>query len=307
MTAPLSITPVSNDEHLPIRAVAAATGLGTGTLRMWERRYGRPVPVRLESGHRRYTQDHVRWLRKVAEALARGSRPGDVVPLPESELDALLAAKSPLDSVQSEAADRFVALAHALDADGLRALLDDGLARHGERGMLDAVIAPALTAVGRAWADGTLEICHEHFASEVLQDFLRGFGRSTHESAPALLVVTTLPGELHGLGARMAASVCRIRGFEVRSLGVDTPLVEIVRAANQTNADAILVSVSIANGGVATDRELADLRSMLPADMRLLVGGRGARRARRGPRGVEYVDNLSELDEWLTRLAASRA
>jgi methanogenic corrinoid protein MtbC1 len=295
------------DELVPIRAVSAATGLATGTLRMWERRYGRPVPVRLESGHRRYTQDHVRWLRKVAEALARGSRPGDVVPLPEGDLDALLAAHGVSEGPPSAVAEDFVRLAEALDADGMNALLQRELATHGPRAMLEATIAPALTAVGRAWADGRIEVCHEHFASEVLQDFLRGFSADPAEGATALLVVTTLPGEMHGIGARMAAAVCRLRGFEVRSLGVDTPLVDIVRAVEQTDADAVLVSISIANGGVSTDRELAELRSSLGADVRLLAGGAGARRARRGPRGVEYVQDLSELDEWLTQLAASRA
>ena len=38
-------------------------------MRIWERRYGRPEAVRLPSGHRRYTDAQVTWLRRVAEAL----------------------------------------------------------------------------------------------------------------------------------------------------------------------------------------------------------------------------------------------
>ena len=54
-------------ELYPIGTVADVTGVNPITLRAWERRYGKPRAVRLPSGHRRYTQDQVRWLRRIAE------------------------------------------------------------------------------------------------------------------------------------------------------------------------------------------------------------------------------------------------
>ena len=42
------------DRGIAIGELAARTGIGEGTLRMWERRHGFPVPQRLPSGHRRY-------------------------------------------------------------------------------------------------------------------------------------------------------------------------------------------------------------------------------------------------------------
>lgn len=55
--------------------LADATDIAPATIRVWERRYGRPKPVRLPSGHRRYSSDEVTWLRRVGEALANGHRP----------------------------------------------------------------------------------------------------------------------------------------------------------------------------------------------------------------------------------------
>src|SRR5918997_2770373 len=40
--------------QISIGELAARTGVSEGTLRMWERRHGFPVPERLPSGHRRY-------------------------------------------------------------------------------------------------------------------------------------------------------------------------------------------------------------------------------------------------------------
>jgi MerR family transcriptional regulator, light-induced transcriptional regulator len=53
------------EENLAIRDVADRTGLAAGTIRMWEQRYGFPVPERTPSGYRRYRPDDVETIRRV--------------------------------------------------------------------------------------------------------------------------------------------------------------------------------------------------------------------------------------------------
>ena len=53
-------------DELTIREVARQTGVPEGTLRMWETRYGFPVPERLPSGHRRYSGEDVQRVRQVS-------------------------------------------------------------------------------------------------------------------------------------------------------------------------------------------------------------------------------------------------
>ena len=57
---------------LTISDVAERSGVPAGTLRMWEDRHGFPHPQRLESGHRRYTEDQVDAIRAVVGARAAG-------------------------------------------------------------------------------------------------------------------------------------------------------------------------------------------------------------------------------------------
>jgi MerR family transcriptional regulator, light-induced transcriptional regulator len=59
-------------ENLAIRDVAERTGLAAGTIRMWEQRYGFPVPDRTPSGYRRYRPDDVETLRRVQAYRATG-------------------------------------------------------------------------------------------------------------------------------------------------------------------------------------------------------------------------------------------
>ena len=56
----------------PIREVARLTGVNPITLRAWERRYNLIEPVRTESGHRLYTQEHIDFLHETLRLMNEG-------------------------------------------------------------------------------------------------------------------------------------------------------------------------------------------------------------------------------------------
>jgi len=290
---------------LSVGRVAKATGISVDTLRMWERRYGTPVPVRLPSGHRRYTEEQLRTLRRVAEGLARGHRAGSLLKLDDAELDELLEATKPEPVVDAEL-ESWLDHARALDdialRDALRASADDSKPAQ----WISERAVPFLRLVGRAWADGELEVRHEHLASEVLGELLGEQRSELRERVPQRdirpVVITTLPGEEHGLALSMVAVFCATHGVPCRRLGIQTPLEDIAAAAAQADAQAVALSVSLANGGVETDRVLVELRDMLPDGCDLVVGGEGARGPRRGPRGVRVLKSSAKLASWLRGL-----
>lgn len=288
-------------ELLSIGDVAEATGISPDTIRVWERRYGRPRPHRLTSGHRRYTRDQVRWLRRVAEALARGHRPSRAVRASEAELDAILA--EDVEGKEAREAKALLDLVRAYARRELAGTLRSAWDKLGPDRFLSEFIGPLVTLVGREWSDGTLDVRHEHFLSEVLEDVLRSLRLtlSAEEDAPVVLFAT-LPDEKHGIGLQMATLFCAAKGANTRLLGVETPIEEMARAAREVGADAVAVSVSLATGGVETDRLLSELRKTLPDEIRLVIGGRGARGVRRGPRGVEYAEDFDELGRWYGKL-----
>jgi MerR family transcriptional regulator, light-induced transcriptional regulator len=72
---------------LAIKDVAERTGLAAGTIRMWEQRYGFPVPGRTASGYRRYSDVDVEALRRVASYRRLGlSIPAAIDRVRESDL-----------------------------------------------------------------------------------------------------------------------------------------------------------------------------------------------------------------------------
>lgn len=291
-------------ELVSIGGLAAATGISTDAIRVWERRYGRPEPIRLPSGHRRYTPEQIRWLRRVAEAIAAGHRPSRAVRASEAELDDLLGRRD--EAAEGEGAPRAEDLTPYFES--LRDFREDSILerlwldwrRLGPDAFLDRVMGPLVRGVGDAWADGDLDVRHEHFLTLIVEHFLGSARISVAQRARGpVVLLATLPDEQHGLGLQMAALVCVRAGARPRILGVEVPHEEMVRAVAEIPADVVGISVSLSSGGVETDRALARLRGMLPAHVRLVVGGRGARGPRRGPRGIEYIESLEEFATWL--------
>jgi DNA-binding transcriptional MerR regulator/methylmalonyl-CoA mutase cobalamin-binding subunit len=286
---------------LSIGEVAEATGISSDTIRVWERRYGRPEPIRLPSGHRRYSIEQVHWLRRVAAALALGNRASRAVRAGEAELDEMLA-----ELVDEERAEVLAAL-----VDAVRAYREPPITERlwrdwselGPERTLTRTVAPLMDAVGEAWAAGELDVRHEHFLSEVTEHFLRSARLSLeHARHGPVVILATLESEHHALGLHMAAITVVLAGGRPIVLGRGTPVREIAQAAREAKASVVALSVSLATGGVETDRVLAELRRQLPPEIRLAVGGRGARGVRRGPRGVEYPEGLEGFGRWLQAL-----
>ena len=85
MTTSSSETPAGHS----IADVERDTGLSKDTLRVWERRYGFPMPVRDALGERQYDNEQLIRLRHIRRLIDAGHRPGGVVALPLIELIAL--------------------------------------------------------------------------------------------------------------------------------------------------------------------------------------------------------------------------
>ncbi len=274
-------------ELLSIGDICSETGLSADVIRVWERRYGFPVPVRLPSGHRRYQQEDLHQLRLMAEAVAQGHRPSVVARASEGALKRLLI---PAENPRVEALFECV---FAMDTDRLRERLKTALDLLGWKGFLQQVVSPLLDRVGMAWAEGSLDVHQEHLMTEVLEDLLRQL-RLDCRAIPGRgsVMLCTLPGERHRLGLLMAALAYASQGVRTEQLGVDLPVASIAQAARTLKVDRVAVSLSIQSAGETTRRLLMDLKERLPEDCRLIVGGQGAARTRR----IEGVDRMMGLE-----------
>jgi methylmalonyl-CoA mutase cobalamin-binding subunit len=298
-----------NDQQLwPMGAVTRRTGIGEHTLRAWERRFGFPTPLRLESGHRRYSAAQVRQLLLIAKALSLGHRAGDVVPLPVADLESLLYETGAADALvpvgdTDDAISEVVEACRKFDREALVRSLRRDSAILGMSRFLRERVAPLLHEVGEEWSRGGIEVRHEHFFTEVLEDELRMMRSSLQVSAGGRpVVLASLPSEAHALGLQIAALAIMASGRAVRVLGPQLPPDEIVAAANAVDAAAVGISVSLFAPETESSSELEELREKLPKETELWAGGEGANQLEKIPAAVKVLPTLDDLDRAVAAL-----
>lgn len=292
-----------------IAAVERDTGINKETLRVWERRYGFPVPWRDAAGERLYPPDQVQRLRLIRRLLDAGHRPGRVVAAGVEELSGLLqpaAAASPNGgTVEAPELAACTALLQGHDIDGLRRALSQVVLRRGLAGGVTEVFGPLTTRVGELWMRGELQVFEEHIYSESLQLVLR---QAIHalpaqgQGAGPRLLLTTLPGESHALGLLMAEALLSLEGAVCLSLGAQTPLTQLVAAAAAYRADVVALSFSGQLPNRAVLDSLTTLREQLPASIEIWAGG--SSRALRLPavaQGVRCLDGLAAIGAEMAR------
>ncbi len=292
---------------LSIAAVERDTGVSKDALRVWERRYGFPVPIRDAAGERQYPFDQVEKLRLLKRLLDAGHRPGRIVPLPLDELAQL--AQQTVDKAPTALAPTpdlrpYLELLRAHAIDELRRRLGQAQGRMGLSRFVVDIVAPLNTLVGDAWMRGQLEIFEEHMYTEamhvVMRDAIRSVPASAHGDRPRVLL-TTFPGEPHGLGLLMAEALFALDGARCISLGVQTPLWDIALAAAAQGSDIVALSFTGCMNPNHVVDGLVELRSKLPAATEVWAGGSAPVLQRRPVEGVRAIAGLAQIHDELRR------
>jgi len=292
---------------LSISAVERDTGLSKDTLRVWERRYGFPQPVRDAFGERVYPVEQVERLRLITRLLSHGQRPGRVVPLPMAELQQLVqkaasaARPTPADDTELHSC---LELVKCHEVHTLRRTLNQAALRLGLARFVTELLGPLNVLIGDAWLRGEIQVFEEHMYTESVTTVLRSaigtITAAAGTSGPRVLL-TTIPQEAHALGLLMAETLLTLEGCDCVSLGVQTPIAEIVQAAGANQTQIVGLSFSASLNANHVVHALQELRAKLPSAISIWAGGSHASLRRRDLEGITPVPELDSIKPLLAQ------
>ena len=255
-------------DTMRIGELSRRSGVSTGLLRMWERRYGVPDPSRTDGGQRVYTRADERRVVEMrrsiegglpASAAARRVRAGVVEDPPPG------AVAGELRSALGRALARF-------DETTANEVLDRALARFSVTWVLAEVVLPYLDDLGAGWEAGSVSIAEEHVATMLLRGRLLGLARNWGTGAGPRALLAAPPGEHHDLGLICFGLGLRESGWRVTLLGPNSPGSSVAEAAEALEPAAIVVASMDAG---LLDAAAADLGAVA-LTRRLLLAGPGA-------------------------------
>ena len=279
------------DKRHPMKVVVRRTGLTAHVVRVWERRYSAIEPARTPTNRRLYSDADIERLLLLRQATQQGQQIGRIACLPLDELEELAhtdpappSSFPPLISAPGSASpdpasfvERCIEAVARLDAANLEEELARAAVVMSRKHLLEELIIPLMHRTGELWEDGTLRVAHEHLASAAVRNFLGSMRASDMipQTAPGILI-TTPAGQLHEIGALLAATVASSEGWRVTYLGPNLPAEEIAGAALQEQTRAVGLSIVYPGDDPHLAGELVKLRRALGSDIAILIGGRAA-------------------------------
>jgi len=149
-------------------------------------------------------------------------------------------------------------------------------------------------AVGDAWMRGDLQVFEEHLYTEQLQVALRAaINAFPRQAGTPRMLLTTFPAEHHAIGLLLVEAMMVPEGVACISLGPQTPLEDIRRAAIAHKAHIVALSFSAAFPVRQATDGLTTLRRQLPAHVTLWAGGEMTRRVRKTMTGTVLIPDLA--------------
>ena len=306
-----------------ISTVSKRSGVKSDLVRAWERRYQAVTPTRTTGGHRVYTDQDIARLKLLNQATSNGHSISQIAQFSLSDLKTLLKDESDTSAtLQTNAVNSMRNLSHlaedyiekcyaavlGFDAKLLEAHFENALVELGSEAFIEHLVTPLLTQIGEGWKDGELRSVHEHMASSVIRSLTYILRNNAPCSANApRMIVTTPMGQLHELGAMLAAIMAEFSGWQVTYLGADLPAEEIAMAVKYVNARALTISLSFASDDHIVHKELRRLKKLIGNDVTLIVGGRAAGHFQGllNEIGVLAIQNYQHFRDILKQLAQS--
>lgn len=268
------------------------------------------TPERTSTDRRLYSESDIRRLQLLRQAIDVGHRISKIGRLALEDLMKLvnhnpaIGPSSPAAVTiegkpgQAELVQMAYCAVKALDADALEAFLLRAQVSFPRRRFIEGVLVMLFDKIGKGWVQGTIGIAHEHMASNVVRSFL---GANLREIVPtpgaAGIVVATLSGQRHELGAMSVALAAADAGWQPLYLGPDLPAEAIAAAVEQTGAKVAAISIAFTVSSQQLIREMRKLGQLLKERAAIIAGGRANAdvRAALVDMGIRWCGTLEAL------------
>ncbi len=237
-----------------IKTISELCGFSPTLLRAWESRHNLLQPVRQPSGHRLYTDDDLRVLRRVSQLLAQGQSIGEIAAAGREALlagtgegEELKGAESslglaPVEFLKREVVDGAV----MIDEARIRRALDRLEILLTRREIVHSVVSPLAREFTSMCATGKASTASERLLNSLFCERLRRW--TAHggggESEGKKVLCAGFPDETQELSLLTLVYELRGAGHDVVFLGLGVPFLDLEYAIEMVRPDLVCLGLS---------------------------------------------------------------
>ena len=167
-----------------------------------------------------------------------------------------------------------------------------------------ALLQRSLYHVGKMWEQGQLSIADEHMGTEITKCLMNKYADkiTANKKVGKTALITCVDKEFHEIGARMAADVFELNGWNTYFLGASTPTKEIVKFIEIKKPDVVGLSFSFYMNLLRLLEVIDHIRKNYP-DQKIIIGGQGINPEKENLLSkypdIRHFSTVKELDDYL--------
>ena len=157
--------------------------------------------------------------------------------------------------------------------DELREALDSGL---GALEIINEILLGGMKTVGALFASGEMQLPFVLRSAETMKAavrFLEPHMEKAESASRGSIVLATVRGDVHDIGKNLVDIILTNNGFEVHNLGIKVDIEQMIRAYQETGADAIGMSGLLVKSTLIMRDNLDELGRRGLDDVPVLLGG----------------------------------
>ena len=162
----------------------------------------------------------------------------------------------------------------------------------------------SLYHVGKMWEQGQLSIADEHMGTEITKCLMNKYADkiTANKKVGKTALITCVDKEFHEIGARMAADVFELNGWNTYFLGASTPTKEIVKFIEIKKPDVVGLSFNFYMNLLRLLEVIDHIRKNYP-DQKIIIGGQGINPEKENLLSkypdIRHFSTVKELDDYL--------
>lgn len=262
-------------DNYSINDLVKLSGIKAHTIRVWERRFRIVSPHRTDTNRRRYDDNDLRRIINISILRRNGFKISRIATLSGPEIEEKVSFLS-RDVFHSETlVDSLIISMSRYNEYEINDFLIRSIMNRGLEETITEVMFPVLNRIGIMWQTGSVDICAEHFVSNIFRQRII----SSIDSLPFLAkpgskkALLFLPeNELHDLGLLFFSYIIRKTGHKTLYLGQTTPVSSIIDLVRQWEPDIILTSLMSGLPDINAEGFILQLAKLFP-DQKILVSG----------------------------------
>lgn len=246
---------ISQTPRYNLMVVLKETGLKADVLRIWERRYKLPHPMRTAGRHRIYSDYDIATIKWLKSRQAEGLSISRAVQLWK---DLMAAGRDPLKDVADLKPfpslvppsgmnieilrQQWLEGCLAFDAVKAEEALNQAFALYPVEKACSAILQQGLNIIGEQWYLGRVSVQQEHFASELAIRRMEALINATPQPTRSQTVLVGCPlGEMHTFPALLLSLYLQRTGLKVVYLGADLPIEQMDVAVESIHPSLVIL------------------------------------------------------------------